>query len=184
MQCKSCAAIWAGFCEPVETIYNIRRLHSVKRRWWSPGPLKYRLLPQEREIADFRITCLSTAAATSLEVVHSDIPASLNQTGNITYQREGCKIIFWIWSYVSYTRHVDGISPGSGRCVSARVSWTVMSWWWPEGQGLGGPLAMLATPWCWCCFWWSADHSSLRVKFSQGRTGDDTCHRPSDYMTW
>lgn len=37
--------------------------------------------------------------------------------------------------------------PLSGRCVSApRVSRTVMSWWRPEGQGLGGPVAMPATP--------------------------------------
>ena len=56
-------------------------------------PPKYRLFPQEREIADFRITCLSAAAAASLEVVHSDVPASLNQAGNITYQREGCQIL-------------------------------------------------------------------------------------------
>ena len=27
-------------------------------------------------------------AAASLEVVHSDVPASLNQAGNITYQRD------------------------------------------------------------------------------------------------
>ena len=63
---------------------------------------------------------------------------------------------------------------------------TVMSWCRPEGQGLG-PVAMPATP--------ShhdddddddggggvaMDDGSLRVKFSQGRTGYDTCHSPTD----
>ena len=88
-------------------------------------PPKYRLLAEEREIADFRITCLSTAAA-SLEVVHSDVPASLNQA-DYTFKGKGVKSSFEFGR--AYHTHVDGILPGSGRCVSARVSWTVMSWW-------------------------------------------------------
>ena len=56
-------------------------------------PPKYRLLAEEREIADFRITCLSTAAAVSLEVVHSDVPASLNQA-DYTFKGKGVKSSF------------------------------------------------------------------------------------------